>query len=458
MEKLNVLVLDDEKRMRDEISEYLLKRDFQVTLSSKPSEAFELIKKNHPDIAIVDIKLPEMDGLEVLRIIKSEYPDIEVIMISGHGDMNSVIDALRSGATDYFQKPFRLIELNQAIQRTRRFMEVNRQLQHYKSSHEALSRKLYKQSGAMMIGDSEAMIAVKEMMKKLAETETASVLVLGESGTGKELVAQGIHLMSKRSKSPFHSVNCSAVTESLFESEFFGHRKGAFTGAVEDRAGWFEVASKGTLFLDEIGDMPLQQQAKLLRVLEDRKIRRVGGHAELSVDVRVIAASNQHLQQMAIQKTFRLDLYHRLSTSVIQLPPLRERVSDIPLLIRYFIEEFNQRNGHKIKDISTDVILRLQSYHFPGNIRELRNMVEHAFILCNGSRLQLQHFPALKSMLHPSDGNQESYDLELLEKRTIEKALIRCKLNKSKAAVLLGVTWQSLDRRIKKFQIDEQAL
>jgi len=458
MEKLNVLVLDDEKRMRDEISEYLLKRDFQVTLSSKPSEALELIKKNHPDIAIVDIKLPEMDGLEVLRIIKSEYPDIEVIMISGHGDMNSVIDALRSGATDYFQKPFRLIELNQAIQRTRRFMEVNRQLQHYKSSHEALSRKLYKQSGAMMIGDSEAMIAVKEMMKKLAETETASVLVLGESGTGKELVAQGIHLMSKRSKSPFHSVNCSAVTESLFESEFFGHRKGAFTGAVEDRAGWFEVASKGTLFLDEIGDMPLQQQAKLLRVLEDRKIRRVGGHAELSVDVRVIAASNQHLQQMAIQKTFRLDLYHRLSTSVIQLPPLRERVSDIPLLIRYFIEEFNQRNGHKIKDISTDVILRLQSYHFPGNIRELRNMVEHAFILCNGSRLQLQHFPALKSMLHPSDGNQESYDLELLEKRTIEKALIRCKLNKSKAAVLLGVTWQSLDRRIKKFQIDEQAL
>jgi DNA-binding NtrC family response regulator len=454
MEKLNVLVLDDEKRMREEISEYLLKRDFQLTLAASPSEAFELIRKNPPDIAIVDIKLPEMDGLEVLRIIKNEHPDIEVIMISGHGDMSSVIEALRSGATDYFQKPFRLIELNQAIQRTKRFMEVNRQLQHYKNSHEALSRKLYKQSGAMMIGESDAIMAVKDMMKKLAENETASVLILGESGTGKELVAQGIHLMSKRAKSPFHSVNCSAISESLFESEFFGHRKGAFTGAIEDRAGWFEVASKGTLFLDEIGDMPLQQQAKLLRVLEDHKIRRVGGHSEVSVDVRVIAASNQQLQYMASQKQFRLDLYHRLSTSVIHLPPLRDRKSDIPLLVNYFVEEFNQRNAHKIKDISNDVITRLQTYDFPGNIRELRNMVEHAFILCNGSRLQLNHFPFLRNMFIPADNMQDIFDLELLEQRTIEKALLRCNQNKSKAAAMLGITWQSLDRRLKKFSIE----
>lgn len=457
MEKLNVLVLDDEKRMRDEISEYLLKRDFQLTLAASPSEAFELIRKNPPDIAIVDIKLPEMDGLEVLRIIKNEHPDIEVIMISGHGDMSSVIEALRSGATDYFQKPFRLIELNQAIQRTKRFMAVNRQLQHYKNSHEALSRKLYKLSGAMLIGESDAIMAVIDMMKKLAENENASVLILGESGTGKELVAQGIHLMSKRAKSPFHSVNCSAISESLFESEFFGHRKGAFTGAIEDRAGWFEVASKGTLFLDEIGDMPIQQQAKLLRVLEDHKIRRVGGHSEVSVDVRVIAASNQQLQYMASKKEFRLDLYHRLSTSVIHLPPLRDRKSDIPLLVNYFVEEFNQRNAHKIKDVSSEVITRLQTYDFPGNIRELRNMVEHAFILCNGSRLQLNHFPFLRNMFIPADGTQDIFDLELLEQRTIEKALLRCNQNKSKAAAMLGITWQSLDRRLKKFSIEIMA-
>ncbi|PKP53254.1 MAG: DNA-binding response regulator [Bacteroidetes bacterium HGW-Bacteroidetes-1] len=457
MEILKILVLDDEERFREEISEYLQKRSYEIYLAEKPSVAFSILEANPIDIVILDIKLPEMNGLEVLKIIKSKHSEIEVIMISGHGDMNSVIESMRYGASDYFQKPFRLVEVNQAIQRTQKFIFLNRQLQQSKRTISILTEKLYQNLGSPMIGSSESILEVMDMMQRVASSDLTSVLITGESGTGKELVAHGIHLLSNRNNQVFHSVNCSAITDSLFESEFFGHKKGSYTGAFDDRPGWFEVASKGTLFLDEIGDMPLGQQAKLLRTLEDRKIRRVGSHQVIDVDVRVIAASNQNLEKMSDENKFRGDLYHRLSTFIIHLPPLRERSEDIPLLADHFLQSFASRLNKKNMSISEEAQLMLKKYSFPGNIRELRNIIERALILCDGEILHLQHFPTFRNSNHDGKNGmlRKEFDLEVSEKRIIEEALEASGYNKSKAASLLNITWQSLNRRMKKFDIED---
>ncbi|MBU1010936.1 MAG: sigma-54 dependent transcriptional regulator [Bacteroidetes bacterium] len=457
MSNLSILILDDEKRVRDEISEYLRKNEFNIFLASCPSEAFAIMDQSTIDLAIVDIKLPEMDGLEVLKITKQKYPEIEVIMISGHGDMGSVIEAMRLGAIDYFPKPFRLIDINTSIQRSRRFIELNRQVSIYNNSISVLSKKLYQDNGSQMIGVSMAIKQVVELMERVSLTDNTSVLITGESGTGKELVALGIHHLSKRNKFLFHSVNCSAITDSLFESEFFGHRKGSFTGAIDDRQGWFETTNKGTLFLDEIGDMPMSQQAKLLRVLEERKVSRVGGNQSIQVDVRVIAASNQQLEKMADEKKFRSDLYHRLSTFIIHIPPLRERKEDIPLLIAHFIKVYAQSMGKKIEAVSREVSEMLQHYHFPGNIRELRNMIERAVILCDTRVLEPSHFPGFSPKKPQLIKTQAvvNLDLEQMERDMIERAMAMAENNKSKAASLLNISWQSLDRRLKKFGTEQ---
>lgn len=454
MKRLSILVLDDEARMRDEINEYLLKQDYVTCLAARPSEAFEHLRHQDIDIAIVDIRLPEMSGLEVLEHIKKKHAAVEVIMISGHGDMQSVIEAMRKGATDYFQKPFRLAELNNAIVRTERFLELNNKLQAYNTSLGILSRKLY-QTGNQMIGDSDAMKMVFELMEKVAQTDNTSVLITGESGTGKELVAHGIHYMSHRNKNMFHSVNCSAITDSLFESEFFGHKKGSFTGAIDERQGWFEIANGGTLFLDEISDMPIGQQAKLLRVLEERKINKVGSHQTIPVDVRVIAASNQELEKMLDEKKFRTDLYHRLSTFIIHIPPLRERKHDIPLLLMHFVHDFGQKMKKQINGIEEEVNVMLKSYHFPGNIRELRNMVERAVILCNNKgTIRREHFTIFNKMINSEKGMMdENLDLIAMEKTYIKKAMLKTGQNKTQASELLNITWQSLDRKIKKYKL-----
>jgi transcriptional regulator with PAS, ATPase and Fis domain len=298
---------------------------------------------------------------------------------------------------------------------------------------------------------------VISMMSKVANVENTTVLITGESGTGKELVARGIHYMSSRNKQYFHSVNCSAIPESLFESEFFGHKKGSFTGAVESKAGWFEIANKGTLFLDEIGDMPLSQQAKLLRILEERKVSRVGSHEKINVDVRVIAASNQELMKMSQDKSFRLDLYHRISSFIIDLPPLRERREDISLLLKYFIDFYASNLGKEIKKVDPAIEKELLKYPFPGNIRELRNLVERAIIISEKGTLMLDDFqigktePTQESVLQAP--SEDIWDLEVAERRLISRALERSNNNKSKAADLLNISWQSLDRRMKKFDI-----
>ena len=455
MKKINILVLDDEKRVRDEIEEFLLGNNYRVSKAGLPSQAFNILKQTEIDIAILDIKLPEMNGLSVLKKIKKQYPEIEVIMISGHGDMNSVIDAMRLGASDFFQKPFRLIEINNAIERTKKFITLNQKLKEAEQNYSLLSKELYENIGQRLLGNSSALNNVIDLMTKVAKTDTTSVLITGESGTGKELVARGIHYLSDRNSHYFHSVNCSAIPESLFESEFFGHKKGSFTGATEDKSGWFEIANKGTLFLDEISDMPMNQQAKLLRVLEEKKITRVGSHKSIDVDVRVIAASNQDIEKMSNERKFRFDLYHRLCSFIIHIPPLRERKEDIHLLLNYFIKNYSKKMAKPIKNIDKDILKELTGYSFPGNIRELKNMIERAMILCDDDKLCLKHFQTIsKNNLAKNqniNGTDEILDIELVEHKLITKALDKANNNKSKAAALLNISWQSLDRRMKKY-------
>lgn len=455
MKQLSVLVLDDEPRMRDEIEEFLLGKKYVVFTAGSPSIGFEILAKEKIDILILDVKLPEMNGLEMLEKIKATYSELEVIMISGHGDMNTVIEAMRLGAFDYFQKPFRLPEVNHAIERTKRFIILTERLKSTEHKFDLLSKEIQLYFGHDLIGRSAAMRKVVDLMSKVAQSDHTSVLITGESGTGKELVARGIHLLSQRNKQFFYSVNCSAIPETLFESEFFGHKKGAFTDAREDKEGWFEIAHNGTLFLDEIGDMPKTQQAKLLRVLEDRKISKLGSRVEVPVDVRVITASNRDLFSWSRDGKFRPDLYHRLSTFVIEIPPLRDRKDDIKPLLEYYIHYFAEQMGKSIKAIDPELTLRLMDYHFPGNVRELRNMVERAIILCESDRIGWDNFrfsipkstEEEKAITLPGD----NLDLAEIEKNVIMKALERANHNKSKAAELLNITWQALDRRMGKY-------
>ncbi len=469
--KLNILIVDDEERVVDEIKEFLKSKKYQVFSASTPTEAFKLLHEKTIHIVILDVRLPEMSGLDVLEKIKEKNQYIEVIMISGHGDMNTVIDAMRRGATDYFAKPFRLVDMQNAIMRTRRFIELNRKLKIMESGLDRLSKLLLENIGSQLLGKSKAMKHLTTMMAKVAQTDNTSVLILGESGTGKELVAHGIHYMSQRSKNTFYSVNCSAIPESLFESEFFGHKKGAFTGATEDKKGWFEIADGGTLFLDEISDMPLGQQAKLLRVLEERKVSKVGSRETVTVDVRVIAASNKNLEELTEQNKFRLDLYHRLSIFVIDVPSLHERTEDISVLSDYFLKMYATRHNDKVKRISNEAMNMLNNHVYKGNVRELRNMIQRAVILCEGEVLLPEHFNiGLKNETgnvnntsvsktdatanNIMDAEPEDFDLESNEKRLIIKAMEKANGNKAKAAQLLHITWQALDRRMKKFGIE----
>ncbi len=467
--KLSILVVDDEQRLVDEIGEFLKNKKFKVLSANQPAKALEIVRTTMPDIAILDIRLPGMSGLDLLSKIKRLHPLTEVIMISGHGDMNTVIEAMRKGAIDYFAKPFRLADIYKAIVRTQRFIQINNELHAVKSSMGVLSKKLLENIGVRLVGNSPAMKEMINMMNKVAQTPNTSVLILGESGTGKELVAHGIHYLSDRSDKTFYSVNCSAIPETLFESEFFGHKKGAFTGADSDKDGWFEIADGGTLFLDEISDMPMAQQAKLLRVLEERKVSKIGSRKSKMVDVRVIAASNTNLEKLANENKFRLDLFHRLNIFVIDIPPLRERKEDIPTLVDYYLKMYTRQFGKPNIKMDKNALEKLMDYDFPGNVRELRNIIERSVILCEGDKLlprqlSLSHSHETENNLSGSpSGLPDTFsvstentglDLEENERRLILKALEQAGNNKSKAAALLNITWQALDRRMKKFNLE----
>ncbi len=457
MSTLNILVLDDEKVFRDEIKEFLETDNFIVSLAAKPSAAFEILKETEIDLIILDLKLPEMDGLTVLQKVKEIYPEVEVIMITGHGDMDAVIQAMRYGAVEFFPKPFRLLDMKAAIQRTKRYISLSNRYKEVEHSYALISKELRESVGYEIVGISKAIKQVVELMTRVAKADSTSVLITGESGTGKELVARGIHYLSARKNSYFHAVNCSAVPDTLFESEFFGHKKGSFTGANEEKIGWFEVANGGTLFLDEIVDMQQTMQSKLLRVLEDKKIRRIGSNTDVSVDVRIIAATNQNLPKLLEENKFRADLYYRLNSFEIFIPPLRERREDIPILLDYFLKLMSQKLNKKVPSVDASVVKALTAYNFPGNVRELRNMVERALILCDSNKLSLKFFaglPLVDEDIKIDEAIDDLFDLDEAEKRLILKALQKTDYKKSEAAQLLNITRQSLDRRLEKYGID----
>ncbi len=369
----NILVIDDEKSIRSTLKEILEYEDHQVHLATNGPEGLELFKANTYDVVLCDIKMPDMDGIEVLDNIFTLTTEIPVIMISGHGNIDTAVEAIKKGAFDFIQKP---LDLNRLLITIRNAMDKSHLITETKDLKRQVS-KTYE-----MIGESPAMKKVKEMIDRVAPTD-ARVLISGKNGTGKELVARWLHEKSPRAANPFVEVNCAAIPSELIESELFGHEKGAFTSAIKQRKGKFEQADGGTLFLDEIGDMSLSAQSKVLRALQENKINRVGSDKDINVNVRVIAATNKNLKEEIGKKTFREDLYHRLSVILINVPPLNERKEDIHLLADYFNEQICTEYGMAKKIITDDAIKELQKITWTGNVREFRNVLERLIILCD---------------------------------------------------------------------------
>lgn len=366
-----ILVIDDEKAIRKALGEILTFEGFVVDEAGDGAEGAKKIKENNYDCILCDIKMPKMDGIEVLQMAKEEKPDIPFIVISGHGNIETAVDAVKKGAYDYISKP---PDLNRLLITIRNAMDKKCLVAETKQLRKRINR------GFEMIGESEGMKRIQETIAKVAPTD-ARVLVTGENGVGKELVARKIHELSTRANGPLIEVNCAAIPSELIESELFGHEKGSFTSAIKQRIGKFEQASGGTLFLDEIGDMSHDAQAKMLRALQEGKITRVGGEKEIKVDVRVIAATNKNLLEEVEAKKFRLDLYHRLSVILIQVPSLNDRRDDIPALINHFMKEISEEYKQNVKEVEPDAEKALQEYNWTGNIRELRNVVERLIIL-----------------------------------------------------------------------------
>ena len=368
----HILVIDDEKSIRSTLKEILEYEKFKVDLAENGVEGLEKYKNGNYDIVLCDIKMPEMDGLEVLEKIFEEEGEAQVIMISGHGNIDNAVEAIKKGAYDFIEKP---LDLNRLLITIRNALDKSTLITETK----VLKRKASK--GNEMVGESAAIQKVRDIIDKVAPTD-ARVLITGSNGTGKELVARSLHEKSNRASAPFIEVNCAAIPSELIESELFGHEKGAFTSAIKQRKGKFEQADGGTIFLDEIGDMSLSAQAKVLRALQENRITRVGSDKDISVNVRVVAATNKNLKTEIEKKTFREDLYHRLSVILIQVPSLNERLEDIPLLADHFNRVIAEEYGTSPKVIKDDAIKELQKINWTGNIREFRNVLERLIILC----------------------------------------------------------------------------
>ncbi len=369
----HILIIDDEKSIRDTLKEILEYEKFKVDLAQDGLEGIEKIKQADYELVLCDIKMPKVDGLEVLETILSEKPDTTVVMITGHGTIETAVESIKKGAYDFIAKP---LDLNRLMITVRNALDKNELLQETK----VLKKKVSKTYD--MIGESDAIKNIKKLLERVAPTD-ARVFITGANGTGKELVARWLHELSNRNKGPFIEVNCAAIPAELIESELFGHEKGSFTSAVKQRKGNFELANGGTLFLDEIGDMSLSAQAKVLRVLQENKITRVGGEKEIPVNVRVVAATNKNIQKEIDKGAFREDLYHRLSVILIHVPSLNERTDDIPLLAEYFLQRICEDHGMAQKTFDDKALLALQKITWTGNIRELRNVVERLAIMCD---------------------------------------------------------------------------
>lgn len=446
-----ILVADDEKNIRNGLEIALEDEGYSVVQAADGNEAWEILTSKDVDLVIADLRMPGMNGQELLKRITSSYPTMPVIILTGHGTIEAAVEAMRNGAVDFLTKPLNLDRLFLLIRRAMNNLDLYDQ-------NAALKRELAelkRQTGfAKIIGKSAPMVRLMETVRQVADAQ-ASVLVTGESGVGKELVADAIHQLSSRSSGPFIKVSCASFAETLLEDELFGHEKGAFSGAISSRKGRFELANGGTLFLDEIGEISQSTQVKLLRVLQEQKFERLGGEKTVTVDVRLIAATNRNLKEEVEIGKFREDLYYRLNVVHIEVPPLRERKEDIPLLMSHFLEMYNERNKRHVQGFSQRAKAAMMAYDWPGNIRELGNCVESAVVLAANQIIDLDDLPAVVR-----NANSEERvvipvgsTMEQAEKALIVATIAYCGGNKSKAADVLGIARKTLHRKVQEYKL-----
>jgi DNA-binding NtrC family response regulator len=450
MAKGNILVLDDESLMRDYVVEALQRAGHQVKNAASGRSGIELIEKESFDVVVTDLKMAPVDGIEVLRHVRQHSPGTTCIIMTAYGTIESAVAALKEGAYDYIMKPFTPDELELAVGRA---LERERLTLENRYLREELNQRY--DFGAM-VGDSEAMRAVYEQIRKVADSR-ATVLIRGESGTGKELVARAIHYSGSRRERPFIKVNCAALSAGLLESELFGHEKGSFTGAHERKIGRFELADTGTLLLDEVSEISIELQPKLLRALQEREFERVGGNRPILVDTRIICTSNRNLEDAVEKGQLREDLFFRLNVIPIQLPPLRERREDIPLLMDYFLKRFVQENGRAIAGFAPETRAAFMDYSWPGNVRELQNMIERAVVLSSDRILEPAHFNLNHQTPRPTrlDGNHVAVSIGTtvgdMEKELILRTLEKFNQNRTRAAEVLGISVRTLRNKLKEY-------
>lgn len=447
--KFTILIIDDEKNIREGLAANFELEEYNVKTAASGEEGLKLIERGDIDLVITDLRMNGISGEEVLRKVTAETPGIPVIILTGHGSIDSAVDAMRHGAYDFLTKPLNLDQLDMIVKRALESREMS--LQHQQLKKEIEGENVL--SG--MIGKSQAMLKIMETIKKAASSK-ANVLITGESGVGKEVVARAIHELSPRKNKTMINVHCAALSETLLESELFGHEKGAFTGADHLQKGRFELAHGSTIFLDEIGEINQNVQIKILRVLAERKFERVGGEQTIDVDVRVIAATNRNLGEEIKKGNFREDLYFRLNVIHIHVPPLRERKDDLPLLMASFLEEFNRENSRSIKGVDSRAKSAMFKYDWPGNIRELRNCMESAVVMCSGDEIGLDDLPPSISR---SAGTESiviplGITLDEADKVIVQQNLAANRNNKSKTAEILGIGRKTLQRKIVDWGIE----
>jgi DNA-binding NtrC family response regulator len=448
-----VLIVEDEDATRAGLAELVRTWGFVTEAAANGEEALRLVTTFRPSIVVSDMVMPKMDGLALLKALKDEADQLKVILLTAQGSVETAVEALKLGAADYLTKPVDTQKLKLLLSS---IAELNAQ----KRENEALRRQLRdKGSFGRIVGNSQKMRKIYQVIEQAAPTP-ASVLIIGESGTGKELVAQTIHQLSPRADSPFVAINCAAIPETLLESEIFGHERGAFTGAVDRRAGCFELADRGTLFLDEIAEMVPVTQVKLLRVLQERRFRRLGGRVEQDVDVRVIAATNVNPVDAIRDGKLRDDLYYRLNVFTIELPPLRDRKEDLPLIIQALLDEFNQRDRRHVQAVMPDAMRMLELYDWPGNVRELRNVIERATILAKGEFIEPAHLPRFGASPRQMDQQPSTSGVTIAPGMTVDEAerkLIIATLeaagnNKTRAAEMLGISLKTLHNKLNRMK------
>ena len=456
--KARILVVDDEESIREFLDIMLRKEGYEVTLAEDGQKAIDILAKKSVDMVISDLQMPNVTGIELLKKVRDQYPDLLFMMITAFGTTDTAVEAMKLGAYDYITKPFKIDEVRLNIQNALRS-------QNLEFENRNLKKELKKEySFQNLVGNSDAMHRIYDLIKRVAQAPT-NVMVTGESGTGKEMIAKAIHFNGPLKDKPFVTVNCGAIPESLMESEMFGHKKGSFTGAVADKQGLFEVADGGTLFLDEVGELPLTIQVKLLRAIQERVIRRVGGTDDTKIEVRIIAATNRNLEEMVAAGTFRQDLYYRLNVIGITSPSLRDRAEDIEILAHHFLKKYNERMGKGINSISDEALTMLKKYTYPGNVRELENIIERTVALEGGATVLPESLPPFvntpsgrkMASSHEIEISDDGIDLDRvmgqIEKELLVKAIHAAGGVKKKAAKLLSITFRSMRYRVEKYNL-----